>query len=62
LSSTALVLCAAASAYGLLVGAGTWLLQPDRGLRAMVTLLVTAAIIALWVRIARHAADHGIRR
>lgn len=50
----ALVLCAAASAYGLLIGAGTLLLQPERWPRAVVILLVTAALIAGWARLATH--------
>jgi hypothetical protein len=53
----ALVFCAAASAYGLLIGAGTLLLQPERWPGAIVILLVTVAVIALWRRLARRPRD-----
>jgi solute:Na+ symporter, SSS family len=49
----ALVLCAAASAYGLLVGAGMLMLQPARWPAATGILLFTAVIMWGWTRLAR---------
>jgi solute:Na+ symporter, SSS family len=47
----ALVLCAALSAYGVLVGAGTLLLQPGRWPWALAMLAGTIVVILAWARL-----------
>jgi solute:Na+ symporter, SSS family len=49
----ALVLCAAASAYGVLVSAGTLLLQPGQWPWALAILLCTGVVVAAWARLHR---------
>jgi hypothetical protein len=48
----ALVLCAAACAYGVLIGAGILLLQPERWPTALASLAAAALLIPLWRRLA----------